>query len=227
MIKQLIIKTSLLLILISSMPTSADSSLLPMYGGEDRKNNPELSKKDNEFIVKATRSFSGREHAAEGYVERGFDMYSQNKSNKAMQRFNQAWLLNPNNPYAYLGFGLLLKDEKKSCKANAMFMQAHKKGLNESGFLADYAHTTTVCALTKENQLQKKLFSDTNDLYNLAIQTPNDALRAYVYHSWAKSYFLQKDFSNSLAMIEQSKKLGGKIDAALDQSLKEKIMETN
>jgi len=225
--KQLIIKTSLLLILASATPAIADSSLLPMYGGEDRSNDPELSEKDNTFIAKATRSFSSREHAAEGYVERGFDMYSQNKFDKAMQAFNQAWLLDPNNPYPYLGFGLMLKNEKKFCKTIAMFLQAHQKGLYENGFLADYAHATTRCALTRENQLQKKLFDDANILYNRAIQTPNNALRAYVYHSWAKSYFLQNDFSNSLAMIEQSKILGGKIDAALDQSLKEKIMEAN
>ena len=226
MIKQLFIKTTLFLIFTSSMSASADSSLLPMYGGENRKNNPELVEKDNEFIAKSARSFSGREHAAEGYVERGFEMYSQNKFDKAMQRFNQAWLLNPNNPFIYLGYGLLYNNEKKPCMAVTMFMQAYKRSLNESGFLSDYAYTTTNCALTKESQLQKELFSDANALHNQASKTPNKRVQAYAYQSWAKSYFLQNDFSNSQAMLEQSKNLGAKIDEQLEQSLKEKTMES-
>jgi len=225
MITQLFLKTSLLLIFTSSSLASTDSSLLPMYGGEDRKNNVELLKKDNEFIVKSTRSFSSREHAAEGYVERGFEMYSQNKFDKAMQRFNQAWLLNPDNAYIYLGYGLLYNNKKNSCMAVAMFTQAQKKGLNESGFLSDYAYTITNCALTKEKQLQKELFNDANDLHKQSSQSPNKSLQAYAYHLWAKSYYLQNDISNSQKMLEQSKNLGGKTDVQLEQSLKESLME--
>lgn len=226
MIKQLFLKTSFFLIFTSSSLASTDSSLLPMYGGEDRKNNVAILKKDNEFIVKTTQSFSSREHAAEGYVERGFEMYSQKKFDKAMQRFNQAWLLNPDNAYVYLGYGLLYNNEKKSCKAVTMFMQAHKKGLNENGFLSDYAYTTTNCALTKEKQLQNELFSDANDLHKQSSRSPNKALQAYAYHSWAKSYFLQNDFSNSQKMLDQSKNLGGNTDVQFEQSLKERLMES-
>jgi len=225
MANQLIIKVSLLLFFTNSSFANADSSLLPMYGGEDRKNNVEILKKDNEFIVKSTRSYSSREHAAEGYVERGFEMYSQNNFDKAMQRFNQAWLLNPDNAYIYLGYGLLYNNEKKPCMAVTMFMQAHKKGLEESGFISDYAYTTTNCALSKETQLQKELFNDANDLHEQSSHSPIKALQAYAYHLWAKSYFLQNDFSNSQKMLETSKNLGGNTDAQFEQSLKEKLME--
>ena len=107
-----------------------------------------------------------------------------------------------------------------------MFMQAYNKGLKESGFLADYAYTTASCALTKENPLQKELFSDANDLHEQSSQSSNQALQAYAYHSWAKSYFLQHDFSNSKKMLEQSKILGGKTDVQFEQSLKERLMES-
>ncbi len=140
-----------------------------------------------------------------------------------MQRFNQAWLLDPNNPYTYLGFAILLNKDEKKCKAMIMFMQAHKKGLQESGFLADYAQTSSACALSKEKTQQAELFNDANDLHAQATQTPNKQIRAYAYQSWAKSYFLQDDFVNSQAMLEESKKLGGKIDTAFENSLNEKI----
>ena len=188
---------------------------LPMYAGADRSKNPELLARDNDLIAKATRTFGTREHASEGYVERGFDDFSNNEFKHSMERFNQAWLLNPENAYAYLGFGLLMNQENNSCEAYKMFKLANEKGLKENGFLADYAYTTTQCALLKENDDKKKLFNSSNELYETALQTSNKRLLAYIYHSWAKSYFLQKDIARSKEMVEQSKNLGGKIDSSL------------
>jgi tetratricopeptide (TPR) repeat protein len=206
----------------------ADTNInyLPLYGGIDRSNNAELIKQDSVFIAKATRTFGTREHASEGYVERAFDLYSENKFDKSMTHFNQAWLLNHDNPYIYLGYGLILNKKQQSCEASEMFKLAMEKGLNESGFLADYAQTTTVCALSNETELQTALFNKSNELFSLATQTPNTTLQAYVYHSWAKSYFLQKDFYKSQTMIDKSKKLGGQIDATLEQSVKERLTDT-
>jgi tetratricopeptide (TPR) repeat protein len=225
--KHLLKKTAVLFSISISVLAASDDIQLPLYGGIDRNKHPELMEQDNRFIAKAISTFGTREHASEGYVESGFDLFSDNKFDKSMKRFNQAWLLNEDNPYVYLGFGLLLNKKEQSCEASKMFKQANDKGLKESGFLADYAHTTTICALTKEKNSQTELFNTSNKLHHQAIETPNEALRAYVFHSWAKSYFLQGDFSKSKVMIKQSKKLGGKIDAALEQSIKEKSKATN
>lgn len=194
---------------------------LPLYGGIDRTQSPEFINQDNALIAKATRTFSTREHASEGYVEHGFDHYGNNEFDKSMNRFNQAWLLNPENPYAYLGFALLLNKQGQSCEAYKMFKLANEKGLNESGFLTDYAYTSSQCAILKENKEKQQLFEAANTLYGTASQTSNQKLLAYVYHSWAKSYFLQKNFLKSQEMIEQSKKSGGTIDVSLVEALKE------
>ena len=216
---------SLLLITTNSILVTANNSLLPMYGEKKREKSSVIVEKDNRFIAKAMKSFSSREHAAEGYVERGFEMYSQNKFDKSMRRFNEAWLLNSKNAYIYLGYGLLYNNEEKFCKAMEMFTRAYKKGLIESGFLADYAYTTTKCALTKENQLQKALFNDANNLSHQASRTTNKRLKAFAYQAWAKSYFLQNDFINSQEMLKKAKKNDGAIDAIFEQSLKAKIIQ--
>jgi hypothetical protein len=210
------------LLLIISLQVSAEQSerSSPMYGGVNRSDNPEFITQNNSLIAKATRTFGTREYASEGYVEHGFDHYASGEFTKSMSRFNQAWLLNPDNPYVYLGFGLLLNKEKKSCEANKMFKLANEKGLKESGFLADYAYTSSQCALLKDENERQTLFNTSNNLYNVAIQTSNQRLLAYVYHSWAKSYYLQGNFLKSQEMIEQSKNLGGTIDSSLLQALK-------
>tara|TARA_R110000782_G_scaffold86887_5_gene168320 strand:+ start:800 stop:1126 length:327 start_codon:yes stop_codon:yes gene_type:complete len=106
-----------------------------------------------------------------------------------------------------------------------MFAKAYQKNLTKSGLLSDYAYTTTNCVLTKERQLQIKLFSVTNDLHNQASKSPNQSLQAYAYLSWAKPYFSQNDFTNSRTILEQAKILSGKTDALLEQSLKEKSLD--
>jgi hypothetical protein len=201
-------------LLLTQQSFAEVTTQLPMYGGEDRNQHSEL-------IAKATRTFGTREHASEGYVEHGFDHYSNNELDKSMNRFNQAWLLNPDNPYPYLGFALLMNKKEQPCEAYNMFKLANEKGLNESGFLADYAYTTSQCALLKEENEQQILFKLANKSHEAASQTSNKRLLAYVYHSWAKSYFIQNDLVKTKEMIEQSKNFGGKIDHDLLEAVKE------
>jgi hypothetical protein len=187
----------------------------PMYADLDRDSSPEYISQDNDLIAKATRTFGTREHASEGYTEKGFDHYSNNEFDKSMKRFNQAWLLNPENPYPYLGFGLLMNVNKQSCKTYEMFKLANDKGLNENGFLADYAYASSQCALMKDESEQLELFNISNKLHEQASKTSSKRVLAYVYHSWAKSFFLQKEFNKTDELIELSKSLGGEIDKSL------------
>lgn len=186
----------------------------PMYGKHDKRNANVYTEGDQNLFYSAIRTFGTKEHASEGYTEKGFDLYSKGEFNKSMNRFNQAWLLNPENPYPYLGFGLLLNENKQPCKAYQMFKIANEKGLKESGFLADYAYTTSQCAVMKEQNEKESLFKLSNDLHKQATQTPNKRLLSYVYQSWAKSFFLQKNINKTHEMIDESTELGGKIDTS-------------
>lgn len=192
----------------------------PMYGKHNDGNAILFIDENQGLLANAIATFGTREHASEGYTEKGFDHYSNKEFNKSMKRFNQAWLLNPENPYPYLGFALLININKQSCEACEMFKTANEKGINENGFLADYAYTISQCAVTKDNSEKESLFKRANDLYGQAIRTQNERLLAYVYHSWAKSYFLQKNINKTLEMIEATKNLGGKIDASLLNEVK-------
>lgn len=214
---------SLYLFFSNTLFAETEYQHLPMYGGQDRTQDESLIEEDKAFIADATRTFSTKELAAEGYVERGFDLYSQNKLDRSMWRFNQAWLLDKNNYYVYLGFGLLLNKKEHPCQATRMFKLANEKGLKENGFLADYAYTSTECALIKEEDERQQLFVLSNTLHEQATQTVNEPLRAYVYHSWGKSYFLQRNYEAARSMLEKSKQLGGSIDSSLARSLEKKI----
>jgi len=212
-IKLTIFFLTLSFLLVISVSSFAEPSELqvPMYDATD-----------SSFIASAINSFGTSEHASEGYVERAFDNYSSNKFEKSMQKFNQAWLLNPDNAYVYLGFGLLLKKKEQTCPSYKMFKLANEKGLKEKGFLADYAYTTSQCALLKEEKEKQQLFIASNNLHQTATEIANERLLAYVYHSWAKSYVLQEDFAKAEEMVEKSRSFGGTINSSLLQALKSK-----
>ena len=78
---------------------------LPMYGGIDRSRVPKLKAGDEKFISDVITQFGSREKASALWVNQGYRFYKQDQLGLAMRRFNQAWLLNPNNPEVYAGFG--------------------------------------------------------------------------------------------------------------------------
>ena len=127
-LKKLFIRTGLMLLI--SIPVLADidtnSEAFQLYADTDRSQKPELIEQDNILIAKATHTFGTREHAAEGYVERGFNFYSEDKLIQSMEYFNQAWLLDNNNAYIYLGYGLIFKKNKQPCTATKQFQKANE-----------------------------------------------------------------------------------------------------
>lgn len=79
----------------------------PMYGGV--KKSAKFRALDNEFIADAVKMAGGdRNLASRQYVEAAWDYYyNKSDAETAMKRFNQAWLLNNQNPDVFLGFGVL------------------------------------------------------------------------------------------------------------------------
>lgn len=112
---------------------------VPMYGGMNRQDVPTLKEADRAFIAGATSAFGDRQKASRAWADRGFRVYANGDSKMAMQRFNQAWLLDPENPESYWGFGLILRDRGDLESGRRMMKRAHGMGLREQAFLDAYA----------------------------------------------------------------------------------------
>lgn len=78
----------------------------PMYGGIPPT--PAEQKVDQEFIDEVVRKYGSREAASEKALEAAWDWFYKGDYHKAMRRFNQAWLLNPNDPRVFHGYGAAL-----------------------------------------------------------------------------------------------------------------------
>ena len=145
---------SLILFFIISLFHSAWAEVrpineVPMYGG---KNISSKSQKTNQkFIDWAVEEFGNLESASKDAADRGWRSFYDNDLNTAIKRFNQAWLLNPDNPQSYWGFGLVMgrraaQDEpEQHLKESIHFLQMATEKAPENGrIIGDLAFSNTI-----------------------------------------------------------------------------------
>ncbi|WP_268622517.1 hypothetical protein, partial [Escherichia coli] len=86
-------------------------------------------------------------NAAQAWVEQGFRFYQADQLGMATRRFNQAWLMNPDNPSVYTGFAAVLHDQNKFCDAMKMMEKALSlKPPSFQGIYADAGRIAARCA---------------------------------------------------------------------------------
>lgn len=99
-------------------------NLIPMYGHPNIEKTPFQKSADKAFIETVTTDFGSRENASMQSAGIAWRSYMAGDYSTAMRRFNQSWLLNPNNYLAHWGFALLLFDEGKTDEAAVHYNKA-------------------------------------------------------------------------------------------------------
>ncbi len=198
-----------------------------MYGGMDRSLVPELKASDEKLIADTTAHYGSRRKASSAFVNNGFIYYQQDDLEKAMRRFNQAWLIDPENPEAYWGFASVLQDRGKNCDAKGMMEKALT--LNPpifQGFYPDAARVLTLCAITDKSlsaEEKDRLLLRSESLYRDGEKTePN---KPYLYASWATAYYLRGQYADAWAMVKKCRGLGGQLPNEFLSSLRAQMKE--
>jgi tetratricopeptide (TPR) repeat protein len=181
----------------------------PMYGGMDRQAVPQLKEADEQFITGTTKEFGTREKASDAFVDQGIRYYKENNYAFAMRRFNQAWLLNPQNADSFWGFGMVYHDEGKVCEAKEMIDRAISLKLAKPIALADAGRIYTLCGVSNQSlgaQERQQYFATSEDLYKRAdMASPNND---YVHGSWATAYYWRGDYVRSWEQVAKARSLG-------------------
>ena len=203
------------------------SSEMPMYGGENRQAIPEKKAIDDALIEGTSKEFGSREAASERFVAQGFRYYFQDDLSAAMKRFNQGWLLSPNNPNVFHGFSAVLNDQQNHCEARKMIEHALELGLSKKAEnLADAGRANALCAMLDKSLNQETKSSYIKRSYNLYV----DALKAspdsaYVYGSWATASYWTGDYVTAWKYVKKERALGGRPGTRFIQLLSEKMPE--
>lgn len=196
----------------------------PMYGGLDRSANPTLKAADERFISDVTQAFGSREAASDRWVEEGIRFYYQDNYAMAMKRFNQAWLLNPDNPDGFWGFAVVYHDEGRNCEAKGMIDEALKRRLSKPIALADAGRIYTLCAAgdtSLDEAARSQIYADSEALYEKANElAPNSD---YIHGSWATAYYWRGEYDRAAEMAVKARNLGFIFPGAFVNLLSEKL----
>ncbi|MDR0823569.1 MAG: hypothetical protein LBN74_00620 [Prevotella sp.] len=108
--------------LSNEVPCQEGINLLPMYGKVEKC--PLQLKADSAFLAYCDQQFQSRTEAFDFHRETGWRYMNEGDLDTAMKRFNQAWLLDKDNPSVYCCFGWLLGKKNKNEEAVLFFEKA-------------------------------------------------------------------------------------------------------
>lgn len=209
-----------------SAPRGNGIDQMPMYGEMDRQSVPQLKQADEQLIAGTTKEFGSREKASDAFVDQGIRYYKVDNYAAAMRRFNQGWLLNPNNPDVFWGFGMVFHDEGNVCEAKNMIDRAIALGLSKPIALADAGRIYTLCAVSNQSldsATKQQYFTTSEELYNKASSvSPNND---YIHGSWATAYYWRGDYALSWEMVAKARSLGFVFPGQFLNLLRQKMPE--
>ncbi|MBP9854455.1 MAG: hypothetical protein KBD53_06280 [Candidatus Omnitrophica bacterium] len=207
---------------------------VPLYGGMDRQADKRFREGDEKFIKSVSKKWGSREAAAKAWVDQGFAFYFRDDLGMAMRRFNQAWLLDPNNPEVYHGLASVLYDKDDVCGSMEMF----EKGLtlkwtasNESGFLADAAKAMSYCAVQRKNQGHDgyaELIKKSDETFLRAeelFKARRDLANGYLYSNWWMALYTRGEYAEAWKKVFLMREEGGEMRGNYVQGLKAAMPE--
>lgn len=108
---------------------------VPMYGDPDKPN--KLSARDRDYIASIEKAGHTRQEVALEVMGQGWGYYQKGDLASAIRKFNQAWLLDPENPNIYHGFALVVAQRDKAVgQAEQLFRMAlSRPGVNVNAYV--------------------------------------------------------------------------------------------
>jgi Tfp pilus assembly protein PilF len=110
----------------------------PMFGGQPKT--PEMLAADQQFFAATAKFGYTPAQGSDKSVQLGWQYFFQKHDvPTAMKRFNQAWLLDPDNGDAFHGFAVLVMSrDHDATQADALFQQGIAKARQSPGIYLDY-----------------------------------------------------------------------------------------
>ena len=174
----------------------AEIRLKPLFGG--------LTPAQAERALGATTlsnlagSFTSRAEASRFFSTKGYEYLAENQPDTAAYRFNLAWVLDPANPDAYHGLGIVAS----SAPTPDQSIDLLKKGLDlapgNSSLLSDLG--TTYLIRYEQGKKKKDL---TTGIELLQKATTQDATNAAAWQQLARAYYYQENYGQAWEAVHK------------------------
>jgi len=191
----------------ASVPTGQRIDSIPMYGQPEIARPDFLLKLDQQFIREVVAGIGTRENASEMWWAQAEKFMAQENLDLAMRRYNQSWLLNPNNFKAYWGFGRVLLERGETDLAIVQLEKAI--ALCTDDFQRPALLTDTGSAyLAKANNFvgeeKREFFRKADSLFEQALKI--DPGYGNAYKRWAISLHRQEKYSEAWIKVAEARK---------------------
>lgn len=195
----LIASIAALLAVGSALADSLPINQLPMYGGREKTET--MKSADATFIASIEKQGLSREEGAKQVIQSGWSHWAKRDVATAMSRFNQAWLLDPENGNAYHGFALVTSVRGGSPnEVERLFQLAVSKSKVAPVAFVDYGRF-----LWTQKQLEMSLVQ-----LNKALQLSSTAYNARSNISFV--HFLKGDFGSACNWAKDAQKNGDELE---------------
>jgi len=188
---------------------SADS--LPMFGQPKIARTDEQKKADEAFILDAALRYGNRQAGSNTLATQGWAAVRAKQLDLAMQRFNQAWLLNPKNYSAFWGFGAVLSEKGRLSEALDQLEKARElveDPIQRVALLCDLGavHSAYAASLPREKELERaQHFVLANSRFTESLE--NDPKFAPSWREWAISLYDQERYSEAWLRVQKAREL--------------------
>ncbi len=179
----------------------------PMYAGATPRPHERIN--DEWFIDRVSKQFGGRQAASRTWVDQGFRLYQGDDNARAMARFNQAWLLDPDYPDVYWGFASVLNDARRYCDAASLIDKTLGYGKHGQGIEADAGRIHSLCGFQQAEPRKSEERAKGTSYFEQALKL--DENLSYVYVKWCRTLEEMGESKAALAVAERGVAAGVKL----------------
>jgi len=185
----------------------ADS--LPMFGQPKIARPENLKKADEVFIHESTIRFGNRNAGSNILAAQGWTALHAKQPAVAMQRFNQAWLLNSKNFRVFWGFGAFMSERGRLAEA-LEYLETARELIDDPAqrvaLLCDLGtvYSEYATRLPADRQLERaQSFVLANSRFTESLE--NDPKYAMSWREWAMSLYEQERYSEAWVKVKQAR----------------------
>jgi Flp pilus assembly protein TadD len=184
---------------------------LPMFGQPKIPRPENLKEADEPFIRDSTLRFGSRQAASNALAAQGWAAVRAKQGDMAMQRFNQAWLLNRKNYSVFWGFGAVLSERGQLAEGIEHLETARELAddpTQRTALLCDLGtvHSEYAARMPAEKQLERAHhFVVANNRFTESLEL--NPKYAPSWREWAISLYAQERYSEAWVRVRQARAL--------------------
>lgn len=190
---------------------------IPMYGQPAVARPEAFRQADEDFIRKSAAGFGGdRKAASRAWYAEGDRFLRELNLDYAMRRYNQSWLLDPDNYQPYWGFARVLTQTDRFTEAIEHFNTAKRLCNDNYQKVALLSDAGTAYSYAGNFQFANQQFSESTTL---------DAKYPPAWLRWSQSLYREGNYGEAWSKLREARSLGATIPEAYVRDLSQKMPE--